>query len=270
MPLDQFRVRGGLTFAGVNGEPRGLYETPKNNLMPRVGATFKVDEKTVLRGGYGVFYGFLGQRRGDVITIGFSSTTSMVPSLNNGLTFIETLSNPFVGGIQQPQGASQGIETFLGQSITFFDPEPESPRMQRWQIGIQRELPGQVVLEASYVGNKGTQIQTTRNINSTPLQYLSTSPTRDQATIDYLSANVPNPFVGADAGHRRYRVPIGDHRARTPPASVSPVRRGEHHDQRREVVVQLAAGRGAEALLVGLHPRRRTTPSRASRKRPSS
>ena len=34
----------------------------------------------------------------------------------------------------------------------------------------------------------------TRNINTTPLQYLSTSPTRDQATIDYLSANVPNPF----------------------------------------------------------------------------
>ena len=68
--------------------------------------------------------------------------------------------------------------------------------MQRWQIGIQRELPGQMVLEASYVGNRGTHIQTTRNINTTPLQYLSTSPTRDQATIDYLSANVPNPFFG--------------------------------------------------------------------------
>ena len=53
-----------------------------------------------------------------------------------------------------------------------------------------------MVFEASYVGNRGTDIQTTRNINSTPLQYLSTSPTRDQATIDYLSANVPNPFFG--------------------------------------------------------------------------
>jgi hypothetical protein len=196
VPLDQFLVRGGLTFAGVNGQPRGLYETPRNNWMPRVGATYRLTDKTVLRGGYGIFYGFLGQRRGDVITTGFSSTTTMVPSLNNGLTFIETLSNPFVGGIQQPQGAAQGIETFLGQSITFFDPAPKSPRMQRWQIGIQRELPGQMVFEASYVGNRGTQIQTSRNINTTPLRYLSTSPVRDQATIDYLSANVPNPFVG--------------------------------------------------------------------------
>jgi len=194
--LDQFHVRGGLTFAGVNGQPTGLYETPTNNWMPRVGATYKLNEQTILRGGYGVFYGFLGQRRGDVVTTGFSSTTTMVTSLDNGLTFQETLSNPFRGGIQQPQGASLGIQTFLGQSITFLDPNPESPRMQRWQIGAQRELPGRMVLEASYVGNKGTQIQSSRNINATPAQYLSTSRARDQATIDYLSALVPNPFAG--------------------------------------------------------------------------
>ena len=194
IPLDQFHVRGGLLFAGVDGQPRGLYATPKNNLMPRLGATYKLTDKTLLRAGYGVFYGFLGQRRGDVVTTGFTATTNMVPSLDNGLTFVETLSNPFTGGIQQPQGAALGVQTFLGQSITFFDPDPESPRMQRWQVGIQRELPGQMVLDVAYVGNKGSQIQTSRNINSTPLQFLSASPVRDQATIDYLSANVPNPF----------------------------------------------------------------------------
>lgn len=196
VPLSQFQVRGGLTFAGIGGEPSALYDTPKNNVMPRAGFTYKVDEQTVLRGGYGIFYGFLGQRRGDVITTGFSSTSNMVITLNNGLTFLETLSNPFQGGIQEPLGASQGIETFLGQSITFFDLDPKSPRMQRWQIGVQRELPGRWMVEASYVGNHGTDIQTSRNLNATPLQYLSTSPVRDQATINYLSANVPNPFFG--------------------------------------------------------------------------
>ncbi len=196
VPLDQFHVRGGLTFAGVAGEPSGLYHSPGTNLMPRLGATYKLNERTVLRGGYGMFYGFLGQRRGDVITTGFSSTTTMVPSLDNGLTFVETLSNPFVGGIQEPQGAALGIQTFLGQSITFFDPNPKSPRMQRWQAGVQRELPGRLVAEASYVGNYGTDIQTSRNLNATPAQYLSTSPVRDQATIDYLSALVPNPLFG--------------------------------------------------------------------------
>ena len=43
VPLDQFHVRGGLTFAGVNGQPRGLYETPKNNLMPRVGGHLQAE-----------------------------------------------------------------------------------------------------------------------------------------------------------------------------------------------------------------------------------
>jgi hypothetical protein len=51
------------------------------------------------------------------------------------------------------------------------------------------------VLNASYVGNRGSQIQTSRNLNATPNQYLSTSPVRDQARIDYLGANVPNPFA---------------------------------------------------------------------------
>ena len=196
IPPNQFNVRGGLTFAGVNGEPSGLYETPKNNFMPRVGMALKLNEKTVLRGGYGMFYGFLGQRRGDVIQSGFSATTSLVPSLDNGLTFIDTLSNPFQGGIQEPVGAALGAQTFLGQSITFFDPDPLSPRMQRWQVGIQRELPGRLVVDAKYVGNRGSQIQTSRNLNATPSQYLSTSPVRDPARIDYLGANVPNPFFG--------------------------------------------------------------------------
>ena len=194
--VDQFRVRGGLTFPGVDGEPEGLYETPKDNIMPRVGFAYQWNDKTVVRGGYGMFYGFLGQRRGDVITSGFSQTTPLVVSLDNGLTFIETLANPFQNGVQQPVGAARGIETFLGQSITFFDPNPESPRMQRWQIGLQRELPGGWVTEAGYVGNYGSQIQTLRNLNSTPLQYLSTSPVRDADRINYLGAQVPNPFVG--------------------------------------------------------------------------
>jgi Carboxypeptidase regulatory-like domain len=196
VPVSSFNVRGGLTFAGVDGQPRGLYETPKTNFMPRVGLTFKLDELTVLRGGYGMFYGFLGQRRGDVFQSGFSQNTNIIPSLDNGLSFIATLSNPFPTGIQEPVGSANGIQTFLGQSVTFFDPNPKSPRTQRWQVGIQREFAGQWVAEASYVGNHGTQLQTARNINATPNQYLSTSPVRDQTTINYLGANIPNPFFG--------------------------------------------------------------------------
>ena len=191
-----FNVKGGVTFPGVNGQPSGLYETPKDNIMPRVGFAYKLDDRTVLRGGYGMFYGFLGQRRGDVIRSGFSQSTPLNVTLDNGLTFVETLSNPFQGGILEPVGAANGIATSLGQTITFFDPEPQSPRMQRWQIGVQRDIGRRWVVDLRYVGNYGSQIQTSRNLNATPNQFLSTSPTRDQATIDFLSLPVANPFVG--------------------------------------------------------------------------
>ena len=190
-----FNVRGGLTFPGVNA-PSGLYDTPKDNIMPRAGFAYSLNPKTVLRGGYGMFYGFLGQRRGDVIRSGFSQATPLNVSLDNGLTFRETLSNPFQGGILEPVGAARGIETSLGQTVTFFDEDPVSPRMQRWQIGLQRDLGRTWVAEVRYVGNYGSQIQTTRNLNATPNEFLSTSPTRDQARIDFLGASVPNPFVG--------------------------------------------------------------------------
>ena len=131
----------------------------------------------------------------------------MIVSTNQGVTFDETLSNPFQDGIIDPPGSSAGIATALGQNITYFDQDPESPRNQRWQLGIQRELGDLWVAEARYVGNYGSQLQTTRDLNALPNAYLSTSPMRDTARNNYLSAQVPNPFAGlmpasAPAGFR--------------------------------------------------------------------
>ncbi|HKX32917.1 MAG TPA: TonB-dependent receptor [Blastocatellia bacterium] len=194
--IAQFNVRGGLLFPGINGASRGLYETPKKNFMPRIGFAYKLNDKTVVRGGYGIFYGFLGQRRGDVSQLGFSTNTPLNVTDTNGASFNETLANPFRTGLVTPQGAGDGLRTALGQSITFFNPNPLSPYNQRWQLGFQRELPSGFVAEVSYVGNRGTHVEITRNLNATPNQFLSSSPTRDTARNNYLAANVPNPFRG--------------------------------------------------------------------------
>ncbi len=199
VPAANFNLRGGLLFAGVGGASRGAYNTPKRNFMPRLGFAYKLTDKTVVRGGYGIFFGFLGQRRGDVNQTGFNTNTALTPSLNNGVTFIETLSNPFVAfqnGLTPARGAGDGAQTFLGQSITFFNPNPLSPYHQRWELSVQRELPQGWVAEVAYVGNRGTHIEITRNLNVTPQKYLSKSTTRDNTTNAYLTALIPNPFVG--------------------------------------------------------------------------
>lgn len=191
-----FRVLGGLTFAGANGQPRALWNPDKNNVAPRVGLAFRIARQTVMRAGYGIFYDPQGVERQSVFQTGFSQSTSLIPSRDNGLSFRATLSNPFPDGLLMPAGASGGLGTFLGRGVTYFNERMPNPYMQRWSLSLQQQLPQRFVLEAAYVGNRGTKLAATRTLNPTPRQYLSTSPVRDQTTIDYLSTQVKNPFAG--------------------------------------------------------------------------
>ncbi len=194
IPASQFKVNGGPLFAGSGNT--GIYATKKANFSPRIGFAWTPGfiSKTVLRGGVGIFYfpyGVAGNQ-----APGFSQTTPLVATNDGYLTAASTLANPFPQGIQQPSGSSQGLATFAGKNITFYDPKPGYPYSTRWQMSVQRELFPGVLLELGYMGNKAVKLPVDRNFNGTPLQYLSNSPTRDQATIDRLSANVPNPFAG--------------------------------------------------------------------------
>ena len=196
LAADKLRLVGGLTFPGLGGQPRTLFNRDTNNFMPRIGVAYSWGPKTVIRAGYGIFYGPLGNRRRDVNQLGFSQSTTLVPSLDNGMTFRATLANPFPDGILEPRGAADGLMTFAGRSIDFFAENPKAPFQQRWQFGMQRELPQRVLLELSYVGNFGDSLETTRDFRPLPLDYLSQSPLRDQPLIDRMTTNVPNPFAG--------------------------------------------------------------------------
>ncbi|MBI4893125.1 MAG: hypothetical protein HY821_21050, partial [Acidobacteria bacterium] len=96
-------------------------------------------------------------------------------------------------------GAANGLLTNIGQGVTFFRDQRQHPYSQRWSFGIQQELPMQTLLEVSYVGNRNTRLNVNRELSYTPGQYLSKSPVRDQATIDYLGANFPNPYYGLNS-----------------------------------------------------------------------
>lgn len=196
LPASQFRTPGGLLFSGVAGVPSGLWNTDKTNLAPRFGIAWQMDSKTVWRGGYGIFYELLGASQNDVNQQGFNQRTSLVPSLNNGLTFQASLSNPFPGGYLPAAGSSAGLLTFVGRAPSYFLPERRNGYMQRWSLGVQRELPGRILAEVSYVGNRGSLLGVDYNRSVLPENWWSTSPTRDQARIDFLTANFPNPFNG--------------------------------------------------------------------------
>ena len=191
-----FHVLGGLLFAGSGG--RSFWSGDRNNLQPRLGVAYRIDDKTVVRAGWGIFtVPFIID---GVNQSGFSQATNIVPSLDTGLTFRANLANPFPDGVATAPGSSLGLATFVGRSVDFIPLSRRNGQNMRWQVSIQRELPGRWLLEAAYVGNHAYDLSTTVSINPVPAQYLSTKPVRDQAVIDFLTANVTNPFAGLAPG----------------------------------------------------------------------
>ncbi|HXD31950.1 MAG TPA: carboxypeptidase regulatory-like domain-containing protein [Pyrinomonadaceae bacterium] len=195
--LNSITTKGGLLFAGKD-TGSALYHTPKNGFLPRAGFAYQWNDKTVIRGGFGLYQGFLGERRGDVLQPGYSQTTTQTLTTGpNGASLPFLINNTFPSGITEPSGNSLGKQTALGQTITFFNQNPKVAKQFRWSVGVQRELPGGWVLEATYVGDRGYDIEMARNINALPNQFLNADNTRTAAqntNNSNLNATVRNPF----------------------------------------------------------------------------
>ena len=177
---------------------RGTLNPDLNNFQPRMGFAYQLDPKTVLRGGWAIYAVPALFDISGIYQPGFSQGTSIVPSLDTGVTIRATLANPFPDGVAEPPGASQGPNTFVGRAIGRFNNDLDyvNGQSMRWSIGVQRELPGQWVVEGAYVASRSYDLTTDFNANPVPRQYLSTSNVRDQPTINFLTANVANPFAG--------------------------------------------------------------------------
>jgi hypothetical protein len=197
---NSFNVLGGLLFAGKDGG-KNLYNTPKDTFLPRFGATYKINDKTVLRGGFGLFAGFLGERRGDVIQPGYTITTTRPTTLLASGAVIPFSMDTFPTAITilEPVGNAKGRQTGLGTGISFFNQDPKVSKQGRLQIGIQRQLPRGYVFEAVYVGNWGYDIEIARNLNAVPNKYLNADNSRTAAMTansTLLGQAVSNPFAG--------------------------------------------------------------------------
>jgi hypothetical protein len=199
LPVANFKVLGGLDYATPGGKNQDLWVGQKNNFSPRVGFAFSPTSKLVIRGGFGIFYSHLGEYVQYGTPTGFTQSTSTVPTLNNGQTFIATLQNPFPNGLVQPSGASNGLLQSVGQTITFIPQHPKNPYSERYSLGIQYQLPGDIIFEVDYVGSTAQHVRITRDYDPLPNSYLSTDTTRTPAQVlnnTALTKLYTNPFAG--------------------------------------------------------------------------
>jgi hypothetical protein len=203
---DQFRVLGGVQYA--TDDNRALWNADKSNWQPRLGAAYQLNEKTVLRAGFGIFMSPFRIVPDDLRQTGFNAQTPFIPTNDQGRTFVASLNNPFPSGLQSAFGASRGLLTSVGGDLGASDAglvpaDRQNAKFSRLIIGFQRELPGQFVVEANFVSSWGSDLAVNRNLNFVPRDFLADLSTAtdlasatalDTAANTRLSATVTNPF----------------------------------------------------------------------------
>jgi hypothetical protein len=203
---------GGLTYPSSSSPD--IYNTNSKVFSPRLGFAWSPAAlgggKTVIRGGFAMFAApleIIGNGSiGSSFTAlsleqeGFSQTTQMTFTNNNYLTPATTLSNPFPNGILSATGSSAGASTFLGQQIQYFNPNVRNPYSLRWNFGVQRQLPGQMVLEVAYIADHAEALPISQvQLDYLPRQYLTTQSPRNNTLVSQLTQTVAKPVQGSAA-----------------------------------------------------------------------
>ncbi len=191
-------VTGGLQFVQPgNGNSNVDY----TGIQGRFGLAYQITTKMVFRGGYGRY--MLDPTNDAMQSPAYSITTSMITSLNNNETPIlpnsaanpnGIMSNQYPDGILKPTGSSLGMESLLGQSITYFNRNFRLPYVSMFSAGIQYELPHHTRLEASYVGNRSYHLEANESMDALPLSVRQQCNPLEGGNGAYCDAQLPNPF----------------------------------------------------------------------------
>ncbi|MBI2690220.1 MAG: TonB-dependent receptor [Acidobacteria bacterium] len=192
-PYMKFPIRGGLDFAGVDGDARGAADPYYHTYQPRIGLAYAVGKRTVLRGGWGRY--FINPNNDYLQTTGYSQSTSLNVSGDSNRTALPALlADPFPV-INQPVGNAKGLMTFAGNGFNFVNTHFKIPSMDSFSVDIQHAFSSRARLSIGFVGSRGRRLQTTKAFNE------DDSSIRDQcnyllgATSQALcTANLSNPF----------------------------------------------------------------------------
>lgn len=189
-----YDTRGVIKF--VDSSRRSPFNGDYNNFSPRIGFAYAVNNKTSIRGAWGLLYQLSRATVYGHTGAGFNVNSTPTYSLDSNATLFARLNNPYPQGMLLPPGRSKGDATFLGLGAGTIVPDlNRNPEYYSWNFSIQREV-GNGVVEVNYTGSRGAHL-------FLPFTSLSPLPlntwypgTPGAYTRDQLNASVPNPFYG--------------------------------------------------------------------------
>jgi outer membrane receptor protein involved in Fe transport len=156
---------GKMVLAGQGGASRGLVKTDKADFAPRIGFAWQVRQHTVVRAGYGRFFSYQETRTGDPFQLYYNVPFVVEPNYqSDGTVPALTVSGGFPA--VDPNNITGGSVTTSAEGA---DTRLHAPVLDEWNLNIQEELPGSMLLEVAYVGSKATHLQTMLDMNQDPV-----------------------------------------------------------------------------------------------------
>jgi hypothetical protein len=207
-PVDARDVGGVYDFAtqqfvlpGRNGYSRAIVDGDHNNFAPRFGFAYRLTNRFVMRGGYGIFYGLRDQN--DQTTV-FAQNIPNVPTVvNPTVTATGTVAPPItlttpvsITPADPTLSAFSAARPFAFTIQTADLHNVPAPYMQQWNYSLQYELGGAWLVETSYAGSKGTKLGARNNLGQVPFEFALDG----RNTQAYRSAPKVNGTGGISAG----------------------------------------------------------------------
>ncbi len=192
---------GAFVFGGTGTGRQGFnrfFDIHYKNFAPRIGFAYSITKNTVIRGGYGIFYKeYINQGVG-IPQTGFSITPSFA-SADNGVTPAFNWDNGFPQNFNRPPLISPTVANGQNAAIVVKATGGQIPYAQQYNLTLERQLTGTLMMSGAYVANKGTHLYDSLGLNQVDPKYhaLGDALLRSQITSPAAqAAGIREPFAG--------------------------------------------------------------------------